>query len=386
MPIAVTTAAIIQSRSGTGWTLDTTLANLDADILLKDFVVLFGTVVQSNTLFTKVSAVSVRYDGTSIGTTTVQLRRRTPIDPIKEVLYGERFSSTDWNREINRTSRRAAEYESFGIGSIGDVTGVPNNTVYGVSWATDTIFAPTRQAVYNKIEAAVADYIARDATITASIAGFAPLASPAFTGTPTAPSPATTANTAQIQTAAGVRSLLTSAADLKAFQNATYPTAAKTTNTTELASTAFAHLASVSKRTTFAEDITARLHVANAFVQNVATGTITPRSATSSFLIIGVACTTDIPATSGVLTRLRLGAGTVLALSVPFALYGTQHNTHTMVHVYTPGSASAFTLVLESGNHQNSVVCNTNGQSWAHGGSTFIGRSTLTVIEFENIL
>jgi len=386
MPLPVTTAAIIQSRSGTGWTLDTTLAYLDTDLLLKDFVVLFGSVVQSNTLFTKVSPVSVLYIGAPITTTTVQLRRRTPIDPIKEVLYGERFSSTDWNREVNRTSRRAAEYEVFGIGSIGDVTGVPNNGVYGASWATDTIFAPTRQAVYTKIEAAVADYIARDATITASITGFAPLASPALTGTPTAPTPAASDNSTKIQTSAGVRAFLSSAADLKALQNATYPTAANTTNTTEIASTAFAHLASVIKKITRFADSTFRTSSLGAWTTMCTGGTITPRSSTSSFLIVAIGnygCTGAVAVAQRLLINGTANVGNAGFGAYPGAT--TNYTQGTMTTIYTPGSAASFTVGTQAGGNTNTNFP-INQAAGSVQGYTITTESTILVIEFEHIL
>jgi len=364
------TVAIIQSRSGTGWTIDTTLANLDADTLLKDFVILFGTVVQSNTLFTKLSAVSVRYDGTTIGTTTVQLRRRTPIDPASVISYGERFSSAVWNREVNRVSRRAAEYESFGIGSIGDVTGVPSNSAYDTAWATDTIFAPTRQAVYDSIQTLVTGYVAGDAAIGALIITYAPLASPSLTGVPTAPTPAPTANSTQLQTTAGVRGFLTSAADVKALQNTTYPTAAKTVNDTTLASTAFGHVASVAKKVTNFQWNTAVTNATSSFVVAYTSPSITPRNATTSFLVIA---SVNIAAPAAY-CRLVADA-TEIAQKYSSA---TQWITQVLMGVHTPGSAAAFTVKLE---HRS-----TSGTSAINSASLSTASSSMTVIEFENTI
>lgn len=370
MPLAVTTAAIIQSRAGTNWTLDTTLANLDPDTFLKDFVVLFGSVVQSNTLFTKVSPVAVLYIGAPITTTTVQLRRRTPIDPIKEVLYGERFSSADWNREINRTSRRAAEYEVFGIGSIGDVTGTPNNAAYSSAWGTDTIFAPTRSALFTKIENVISNYQAADTAIAAMITGGAPLNSPAFTGVPTAPSPAPSTNSTQIQTAAGVRALLTSVADLKALQNATYPTAAKTTNTTELASTAFAHLANGFKKLHTSNG--GATSTASATWISVGTITLTPRSTASQFLVLFMPL---VVATGGDYGKIgvRYNADTPPASSqgFVFASAGTVYAASTISRVISPATASSITI---------------SGGILASAGTMNLDSYVLVAIEFENIL
>jgi len=365
------TVAIIQERSGTGWTIDTTLANLDADTLLKDFVILFGTVVQSNTLFTKVSAVSVRYDGSSIGTTTVQLRRRTPIDPANVVLYGERFSSAVWNREVNRVSRRAAEYESFGIGSIGDVTGVPSNSAYGIAWSTDTIFAPTRQAVYDKVQSVVAAYIAADAVINASLATYAPLASPTLTGVPTAPTPAPTSNSTQLQTTAGVRGFLTSAADVKALQNTTYPTAAKTVNDTTLASTAFGHIASVAKKVTNFQWNTEVTTASTSFVVAYTSPSVTPRNATTSFLVIASVQTLS----TGTGSFMRIVADTTDISHV--LLTGGTYTTTSLMGVHTPGSAAAFTIKVEHRVNSGSAGINSTQTQCT---------SSITVIEFENTI
>jgi len=365
------TVAIIQSKSGTGWTIDTTLANLDADTLLKDFVILFDTVVQTNTSFTKLSAVSVRYDGSSIGTTTVQLRRRTPIDPASVISYGERFSSAVWNREVNRVSRRAAEYESFGIGSIGDVTGVPSNSAYGIAWSTDTIFAPTRQAVYDKIQSVVAAYIAADAVITTSLATYAPLASPSLTGVPTAPTPAPTANSTQLQTTAGVRGFLTSASDVKALQNTTYPTAAKTVNDTTLASTAFGHVASVAKQVRNFAWNTINTTTSTSFVVAYTSPSVTPRNATTSFLII--ASVQYFPNAGG--TLIRLVADTT---DIQQQLFGVGARlVAVLMGVYTPGAAAAFTVKVE-----HRVL---SGSSEVNNGYTQC-TSAITVVEFENTI
>lgn len=381
MHIPVITVAIIQSRTGTGWTIDTTLANLDADTTLKDFVVLFGSTVQPNSVFTKLSSVSVRYDGASLsGTAVVQLRRRTPIEPAKEVLYGERMSSSDWNREINRVSRRAAEYESFGIGSIGDVTGVPNNGVYGVTWSTDTIFAPTRQSVYNKIEALVVDYTARDAVITSTISGFAPINNAALTGTPTAPTPSNTTTNTQLQTTAGVKSLLSDATVPKTLaavaldSTSTGTTQGRTDNDTSIATTAFAHLASVAKRISVFT-FSAQVNGTSSFTNLLTTGNITPRSNTSSFLVVLNAHSLH---SGGNINLQRLVADATTIDETRFYSVSDIHMKQTMMGVYTPGNTNTFTVkfsvqVLAGALEVNDTTFSNSG-------------SRITVIEFDNNL
>jgi hypothetical protein len=83
-----------------------------------------------------------------------------------------------------------------------------------------------------------------------STAGLAPIASPAFTGTPTGPTAGATSNTTQLATTAMVQSAITAALTIYAklaspiFSGApSVPTASPGTNTTQAASTAFVQAA-----------------------------------------------------------------------------------------------------------------------------------------------
>lgn len=101
---------------------------------------------------------------------------------------------------------------------------------------TGTPTAPTAAAGTNNTQ------IATTAFVTAVAALKASLASPAFTGTPTAPTAAAGTNNTQIATTAFVAALAASKAELTspAFTGTpTAPTAAQTANDTQLATTAF---------------------------------------------------------------------------------------------------------------------------------------------------
>lgn len=72
--------------------------------------------------------------------------------------------------------------------------------------------------------------------LTADLAAKAPLASPGFTGAPTAPTAAAATNNTQIATTAYVKSQL---ANTALTGTPTVPTAAQGTNSTQIASTAY---------------------------------------------------------------------------------------------------------------------------------------------------
>jgi hypothetical protein len=78
-----------------------------------------------------------------------------------------------------------------------------------------------------------------------TIPGYALLASPTFTGTPSAPTPGTNINTTQIPTTAWVNTFYAAKASPALTGTPTAPTAAAGTNTTQIATTAFANAAAI---------------------------------------------------------------------------------------------------------------------------------------------
>lgn len=249
------TEAVISNESGTGWTLDVTAANLAPDLDEKDFVVAFDGVLVDTSQFVKTSQSTVRYDGPATSGVSVELRRNTSIAPFRLVNYSDVILSGDYSRNLERYSRLFAEQRAFGGAEVGTVT--INDAAYGAGWAGDTINGASRASLYAKIEDVIDDYEAADTALQASLSAAinlrAPLASPNFTGIPTAPTAAAATNNTQIATTqyvtAGIGNALVSVnADIALRApidsptltgTPTAPTAAASTDTTQIATTAF---------------------------------------------------------------------------------------------------------------------------------------------------
>ena len=246
----------IVTVSGTGYTVDVSVCNLDADLTLKDFVVLHNGVLVSNTNYTKTTRTILTYTGTALASTTVEVRRRTSTSYVLGARYGSRIRSDDWNKELDRITRRAEEYELNGVGS-GSITGsqAPQNDPFGSVWSTDIVYPPTRKAVYDYmvnlvtatgLSTTLAGYVTT-ANLSTALTPYAPSASPAFTGTPTAPTPITTDNSTKLATTAYVQNVILglSLSNYAPLANPTFtgipkaPTAALGTSTTQLATTNF---------------------------------------------------------------------------------------------------------------------------------------------------
>ena len=151
--MALTTANVVVSRSGTGWTVDVTNCNLLSDLSIKDFVMLIEGTAEPNSNITKTSQTVLTYNGTSISSSTVEVRRLTPEDRFQDINFTDTFSSTVFNEEIDRLIRKHYEYTLNGIGP-GSVATIqtPLDDAYSVSWDGDTLRPATRNALYDKFE------------------------------------------------------------------------------------------------------------------------------------------------------------------------------------------------------------------------------------------
>lgn len=201
---------------GTNWTVDVTNNNLSTDTSVKDFLITHNGAVINNSNYTKNSATQITYTGAALGaSTTVTVIRRTPITRLTQVTYGTKLSAANYEAELNRVHRVLAENELNGAVPSSVVT--VSDTAYGVGWDGITNIAPSQNALYDIISTLVSDdaYAAGWNGVTATApsknAVFdeinlrAPKASPALTGTPTAPTPAQYTNTTQIATTAFVQ-------------------------------------------------------------------------------------------------------------------------------------------------------------------------------------
>ena len=239
------TETVNVSRAGTGWTVDVTAAQLDADLSIKDFRVLFAGVVQNIDNFTKTTAQLITYTGSSY-TGAVEVRRLTPTAVRSLVEYQERFSSLDYNRNFERVARQVGEFRALGVGG---GTVLVNDGAYGPLWSGDVSAAPSRASVYTQLEAMQTAQAIVDAAQTSAINLRAPLVSPTLTGIPLAPTASSADNSTQIATTAHVKSLgYETAANVALKANIASPTltgtpaaptAGVSTNTTQIATTGF---------------------------------------------------------------------------------------------------------------------------------------------------
>jgi hypothetical protein len=383
-----TTAPVVTTQSGTNWVVNVTAANLDPDTNLKDFVVLFGGVLQSNVNFNKTSQNSITYVGPPIPSTTVEVRRNTPIAPAKIITYGERIASDDWNREINRISRRAAEWVLYGVGSLG-ILPVPQDDAYSTLWSGDSQYPATRRRIYEKIENVISTQATTNTNLQNQINTLdstkANIASPAFSGVPTAPNPTTNTNTNQIQTAAGVRNFLLDANEAKTINNLSTVTQPINTNSTLAATTAFAHAASVCKRITVSRRATLFAGADTTAYDTIHSVNITPRTANSSFLVIATCnAVYTIVSNATHCHRVRVGS-TVLASGFEYSAVAYLITKPSLVGVYTPGTGSQFTVIWEARAAVNGAGIYF-GDHTPHTDDPSTTYPTLTVIEFENTI
>lgn len=185
-------ANVISLHSGTNFIINVAAAQLSSDVTEKDFTVLHNGTAVSNVNYNKTTPNTLTYVGASLPSTTVEIRRKTSFDQSTNlVTYANRFQTDKWNDALLRIQRWEEEVDLNGAGSIGaGVIPIPANDAYGAVWTNDTIYSPTRKALWDKIET------------------LAPKASPALTGVPTAPTASHANTSTQLATTAHVKNVL----------------------------------------------------------------------------------------------------------------------------------------------------------------------------------
>lgn len=182
------TSPVVATVVGASFSVNTTTAQLDSVLSIRDFVVLEnGTLTVNPNSYSKTTATTLTYAGPTLVSTTLEIRRSTPRPQRTIVLPNTKVSASSWNLEFDRRVRIQEEIDLYGAGG-GFSVRLPNDTAYGVSWASDSLFPPTRRVVYNQIET------------------LAPRISPTFTGVPLAPTAVNGTNTTQVATTAFVTS------------------------------------------------------------------------------------------------------------------------------------------------------------------------------------
>jgi len=142
----------ISGANGTDFNIDVTDCNLLQDTTIQDFVGFVDGNQQSDSNFEKLDQTTVKYVGPSLSNASVSIRRVTPPDRVQEISFGSRFSSALWEAELNRSSRRAYEYElngtpggaSFSAPSIQD-------DAFSSSWDGNTSDGASKNALYDII-------------------------------------------------------------------------------------------------------------------------------------------------------------------------------------------------------------------------------------------
>ncbi len=98
-----TTATIVTLQTGTGWTLDVTALNLDADLSVKDFQVVIDSILQNLADYTKTTRTLITYSGAALPTNTrLTFFRFTPIERTFCPTFGNRLQSSQYNEEFDR--------------------------------------------------------------------------------------------------------------------------------------------------------------------------------------------------------------------------------------------------------------------------------------------
>lgn len=221
------TEKVTATKTGTGWTLDVTDCNLSSDLTKKDFRVTFDGSEVGTANFSKNTATQIQYTGVSYPTNVeVVVRRLSQASPYVTAVYRQRINSADYDGELERIGLALTElqydtlsyYQELLVDDVNLYTYV-DAQIDVVESYVDAGDAVERAYVDAQVASARADFAAADAGIVASYLAAdtavinayiaadalkAPLASPALTGVPTAPTAADMTNTTQLATTAFV--------------------------------------------------------------------------------------------------------------------------------------------------------------------------------------
>lgn len=207
----------------------------------------------------------------------------------------------------------------------------------------------------------------------ASISGFAPLASPTFTGTPLAPTPGTNINTTQLPTTAWVNTFFATLASPTFTGTPLVPTATALTSNTQAASTAYADSAVGVEKT--------RALAAEALLAPLASPTFT-----GTVTLPGLAANTPWPSSSHGSTSAGIFSSSAnkaafVQVTLPFPLtttrvsyfVGTADTTNTSsnydIGIYSGTSGGTCTLQAHTGPiaASTSMTANAHTVNWTGG-------------------
>jgi hypothetical protein len=150
----MTTEAITYTVPSPAWTgsVDVTLANLLADVTIKDYTLLYNGIEQGTTekaYWAKTSYTQLTYSGSSLTTNdVVTIRRKTPNTVVQTVTPQSVILSSLWNAEFDRVTRRADEYDTF-FNTGSPITGNIVDGTMTVTWDGVTGDAPSKNTIYD---------------------------------------------------------------------------------------------------------------------------------------------------------------------------------------------------------------------------------------------
>lgn len=201
-----TTAFSSVAYSGTTFTVDVTSLGLSSNLSVVDYQVLQGSTDVTN-YYSKTSQSQLTYSGLTVAAgTKLTFYRKTPINT-SEVTFTSTTTASGLTNALSKLLLRVQELEAKQTQlqsqlTAGGIALAPTPVIdqaYGISWSGDINNAPSRNSTYAKL-------VALDATLAGiNTSVFAPIASPNFTGNPTAPTIGTTDSSTSLATTAWVK-------------------------------------------------------------------------------------------------------------------------------------------------------------------------------------
>ena len=129
--MANSTVNAVETKVGTGWTIDVTVCNLTLDTAIKDFKVFDDGATMNNADFVKSSATSLLYTGAAILSSVITVIRITPINRVSTPVYRSTIDVVAYNGEINRIHQVLSDLYASGFGTA--LLGFAGQTFTGVS-------------------------------------------------------------------------------------------------------------------------------------------------------------------------------------------------------------------------------------------------------------
>lgn len=152
--------AIIRSNaiSGTGFSIDVAALELDSNLLVKDFIATHNG-VNVTAFYTKNSSTQITYAGANVNLGTIVQIERDTVLTSAEVTFLSVTTAQDLTNALTKLRKRVEEAESYvnlvsqQLSAGGITLGVNpvNDGAYGVSWNADTLVAPSRNAVFDRL-------------------------------------------------------------------------------------------------------------------------------------------------------------------------------------------------------------------------------------------